>query len=77
MALPSCRPGRENIEDLPSHLTHGYREENAVHSNKEINFFKNKEEGLGVVREERKELPRPAPSFLSRANNDMKRSLVV
>ena len=67
----------ETIEDLPSHLTLGYREENAVHSNKEINFYKNKEDGFVVGREERKEVARPAPSFLNRGNNDMKRSLVV
>jgi hypothetical protein len=69
----------ETIEDLPSHLTQQLREENAFHSSKEINFYKNKEEGLmvGNGREERKEVPRPAPSFLNRGNNDMKRSLVV
>jgi hypothetical protein len=34
----------ETIEDLPSHLYHPRREENPIHSNKEINFYKNKED---------------------------------
>lgn len=78
--MPVRRPARmsETIEDLPSHLYQPHREDNSFHSNKEINFYKNKEEGRPEVRpEERREQVRQAPAFLSRVNSDMKRSLVI
>ncbi len=79
--MPVRRAARmsETIEDLPSHLHTPLREENAFHSSKEINFLKNKETERPESRpEERREIPRQAPSFLSRVNSgDMKRSLVI